>query len=677
MNYYHRMANNYKLWKTIINYIGVIPLMKQRFDLVCRDAYDFMCESDFWYDFCRPGKLGYLTEDEFKKNRLNHNWFLEYRQYSLDNYLRKKAIHVVINQKKNIFITGSAGSGKSHFLKQIVEELDKKNIPYDITAYTGVSAFLIGGCTIHNWAGLGLLQEDIKPVIGKYLNVYKQYNELKKEKKPFTSNILKNMFMIKLIEKWKFSKVLIIDEISMLPPDFFLKLEQFARAIRNRGEFFGGIQLVLFGDFSQLQSIQKDKKQPSSSESLTYDHLFQMPGWKKNITEVINLKYPHRQKFDSKFLELLNRVRFAEHTFDDIKLLDTRRIESINEYPKALNLYSLKIDVEIINNERLEKINEEFHDFNMTFEFKGFNSKFEELNMKKNIIKQSPIPENLKLKKGCKVMLVINLDVSSGLVNGSCGEIKRFNSVGLPIIQFDTALKKINYYTWKYKDKSLGTEVTYKQLPLRVAYAVTIHKSQGMTLDQVNMELSTVFSPGQCYTALSRAKTLEGLHIVKFKSSCIIADPNVVEYYKNLEKNDPYKIKPKPWHKMSIIPPWQSAERHRDIKLILADDKETYLRETILPNGNNIINLQQKQEEKKKESIPNKDALTKRYHEFIKEQDEKKKTINANGNNTSKPEKVSARFSEFMAKRGKNVSSSNNNIIDLALKKIKTETKNF
>ncbi|XP_014371253.2 ATP-dependent DNA helicase PIF1 [Papilio machaon] len=393
---------------------------------------------------------------------------------------------------KNIFFTGSAGTGKSFLLKRIVTAL-----PPDVTvatASTGVAACHIGGTTLHAFAGIG-------DGSGSLENLCQKATKL-----PLVA------------QKWRKCKHLIIDEISMVDGAFFEKLEAVARYVRKNDKPFGGIQLILCGDFLQLPPVVDKSKNAKK-------FCFQSPCWDKCIELCFELKEIHRQT-DQEFITILNSIRIGRVTMEiSDRLLGTAKQKIESDGILATRLCSHTNDSKMINNSKLR---------DLSGEEKIFASQDSD-NATNMLDNQTIAPSKLVLKIGAQVMLLKNINVNAGLVNGARGVVVRFDE-GLPVVRF----KNKKEYTaraerWYVKNSS-GTLLCRKQIPLNLAWAFSIHKSQGLTLDCVEMSLSKIFEAGQAYVALSRAQSLDTLRVLDFDSRHVWADPNVLEFYQRFRR---------------------------------------------------------------------------------------------------------------------------------------------
>jgi len=469
--------------------------------------------------------------------------------------LQQKALYL-LKRGQNVFLTGPSGSGKSTLINSFKNECgNHRNIA--ITSTTGISALLIQGTTLHSYLGIGLGQDSIEGMIKNTQNrgFYKK--------------------------RWTTLDTLVIDEVSMLSPILFDKLELAFRVVRSgiklgslsekklmdsmekcRIELFedsidasvehensdsdseediigytklnnafsdqppfGGIQLVLMGDFLQLPVVNSSK------------FCFESMSWNKCVTNVICLQKIMRQS-DNDFQDVLNDIRFGKVTKRVKDMLNSRiGVELVNEFGiKPTEIHTTNNDVDLINERELDKLAEgdpEFCQYDMDVYFFEFVKNREQAydRARKNCL----APQVLQLCINAQVMLLVNLDMEFGLANGSRGVVVGFVNDYPEVCFLNGERRVITNYSWETtEDRKPQVRIT--QLPLRLAYAITVHKSQGCTLDYAVMNLKNIFEHGQSYVSLSRVKSLGGLSIIAIDYKKIQAHPKAVEYYKNLEQ---------------------------------------------------------------------------------------------------------------------------------------------
>jgi ATP-dependent DNA helicase PIF1 len=413
-----------------------------------------------------------------------------------------------MNNNKNVLITGPAGSGKSKVIEDFFEST-KKNFKYYQTgsivktSTTGSSALLIGGYTLHSYLGIGLGNGNISTMV---------------------SNIRKNKT---IRERWVNLKTLIIDEVSMLSAELFDKLEEISRIIRRNHKIFGGIQLVLVGDFCQLPIINSSR------------FCFESDKWNDVIEEVVYFKEIIRQK-DPTYQKCLNEIRMGQCGIETLELLCSRLNKQIDKNGVVPTiLYSRKVDVEKINKKNFDKLIMKGHKvvkYNATYRTEGKITKSSVQKYIEKLEKSCPAESELRLCVDAQVMIVAN-NSENNVVNGSRGIIKGFDEDQNPIVKLiDNREIVVERNTWSM-DISDNKIIKKIQYPLKLAYAITIHKSQGMTLDYVETDIGdSIFEYGQVYVVLSRIKSLDGLILKKFNSRKIKIHPKVKEFYNKLNK---------------------------------------------------------------------------------------------------------------------------------------------
>jgi len=405
---------------------------------------------------------------------------------------------------KSFFLTGAGGTGKSYVIRSIVEALRRDGKDVALTAMTGCAALLLGkgAKTLHSWAGIGLGKDTVQTLIVK----------------------LRKSFRAK--KNWLAADALIIDEVSMMTPDLLDKLEEIGKAIRRNPKSFGGLQIILVGDMYQLPPVNKDS-------DLEHHFVFEAAAWKRCIQDSVVLRTVHRQS-DPTFLKILDEARAGRLSQNSIEILETRRNNDWKRLEiKPTLLFTRRADVEQINMTQLQKC--QGPDY--TFKAKTIQSstmlgnKATETEVKWAVEKMdkngSYVPE-LVLRKGAQVMLLTNMDIEHGLVNGSRGVIERFcdGPEAYPMVKFRNGeVIIISPATWASEDVD---GLDRQQIPLRLAYAITIHKAQGATLDCALIDIGdNTFEYGQAYVALSRVRSLDCLYIWDLKPSAFMVHPKV------------------------------------------------------------------------------------------------------------------------------------------------------
>lgn len=399
---------------------------------------------------------------------------------------QEKALEYLMSGR-NVFLTGPAGSGKTFVLNEFIQRLKAKGKTVAITASTGIAGTHLGGITIHSWSGIG-----IKDSLSEY-----DLDELSQKEH--------------LHRRFKITDVLIIDEISMLHSYRLDMVDQVLRTITDVDRPFGGIQVVLAGDFFQLPPIQRN--------STATFFAFESSAWDVLNLAVCYLDTVFRQSNDP-LLQVLSEIRSGKISEESGELLQERMNTEPPDHITPTRLYTHNIDVDAVNKKELDQLSGVCEVFAMTS--KGRKADVEIL--KKNCL----APEQLELKVGAQVMFVKN-NLPEGYVNGTLGTVTGFE-YGQPVVETVEG-KEVTAQvdTWAM-EKGGEVKAEIRQLPLRLAWAITVHKSQGMTLDVVDVDLSKSFAAGMGYVALSRVKSLSGLHIRGINQRALTVDPLVLQY---------------------------------------------------------------------------------------------------------------------------------------------------
>ncbi|KAL9468730.1 hypothetical protein ACSS6W_010424 [Trichoderma asperelloides] len=460
-------------------------------------------------------------------------------------HLSKEQEHVldlVVNQGKSVFFTGPAGTGKSVLMRAIITQLRSKHAKdrerVAVTASTGLAACNIGGITLHSFSGIGLGKEDAPTLVKKI------------RRNPKAKN------------RWLRTKCLIIDEVSMVDGDLFDKLSQIGRTIRNNGRPWGGIQLIITGDFFQLPPV------PDGDKKREAKFAFDAATWSTSIDHTIGLTQVFRQR-DPVFANMLNEMRLghiSQQTVDTFKRL-SRPLE-FNDGVESAELFPTRAQVDGSNERRLR-------------ELPGAPIRYDaidtgDVNIREKLLANMMAPKSIELKVNSQVMLIKNLDGS--LVNGSLGTVIAFSDerafdmsnmddyddgmdamakarrklkafsrepepdgsgMKYPVVRFistDGVARVILCQPEEWKVELPNGEVQAKrvQIPLILAWALSIHKAQGQTLERVTVNLGKVFEKGQAYVALSRATSQEGLRVLGFDKNKVMAHPRVIVFYRQL-----------------------------------------------------------------------------------------------------------------------------------------------
>jgi ATP-dependent DNA helicase PIF1 len=410
------------------------------------------------------------------------------------NFEQQKALEE-FKKGNNLFLTGPAGTGKSVTLSKIIDFCESKSIRYGVTATTGTAAFLIGGKTLHSYLGIGLAKDSPQQIYE-----YVRYK-------------LKHV-----ADKLRDITVLIIDEISMLEEELFIKISKYLGLIRRNAKPFGGLQVVLTGDFCQLEPVNGE-------------FCFKNEEWAKLCLECVYLHKLVRQNGDLEFQNMLSKLRYGKCTEKIYQKLLSLKNTEFGEV-KPTMLYPKNANVDIINKREYDKLIESGAN---KVEYKiqcSYLSKNKEKTLK--WIKSLDIPDSIELCIGAQVVVLANINQDAGIVNGTRGVIINLKNKSVIIKRVDNTTYEIEYFkTTNTEDQNL----TVSFMPLKLAYALTIHRSQGATLDAIEIDIGTnIFAAGQAYTALSRAKDLKSVKIKAIAKNSFIVRSEVIEMYQLMEK---------------------------------------------------------------------------------------------------------------------------------------------
>jgi ATP-dependent DNA helicase PIF1 len=394
----------------------------------------------------------------------------------------------ILKTGNNVFITGSAGTGKTYLLNKFTFYLKSRKIIPTIVAPTGIAASHLQGQTIHSFFSLG-----IRDTIDDY------YIESLLEKKYLQTRFSK-------------LKVLIIDEISMVSPEMFSAMDKILRAFKKNNIPFGGVQTILSGDFFQLPPISKIPKDKRFA--------WQSPSWKELELKTCYLQEKFRQD-DNVLISILDEIRSGSVSSNSYDILNSRHHKDLDIDFTPTKLYTHNIDVDRINSDELNKVNQPSYVFK-------YKSEGTAKNIEK-IFKSSLVLEEITLKKDAVVMFIKN-NHELGFVNGTTGVITDFDKeTDLPIVKTSYgALIKLGLEDWTIENDSGNIVAKVSQVPLKLAWAITIHKSQGMTLDSAEIDLSKTFEVGQGYVALSRIKNIDGLRLMGLNDKALTVDPLIL-----------------------------------------------------------------------------------------------------------------------------------------------------
>ena len=392
----------------------------------------------------------------------------------------------ILKTGANVFLTGEPGAGKTYVLNQYIDWLISCDVSVAVTASTGIAATHIGGTTIHSWSGIGA-----RDVLDSY----------------GLDTIATNEKTVKRVKK---ANVLVIDEISMLDGRVLDMVETVCRTIKQKGEAFGGMQVILVGDFFQLP--------PIAGRGEMSRFAFESRAWDSGKFLTCYLTEQHRQE-DELLLGLLNAIRKNDVDESHYTLLSEQTEIAFTDI-EPTKLFTHNSDVDSMNLSRLRELDTEKVIFKM--ESKG--NKQHLVNLVKNCLS----PEVLELRREAMVMCTKN-NFDVGYVNGTLGRVIKFDhDDGFPIIETSDGREiKIVSQSWSVMDDNkMLAEIT--QVPLRLAWAITVHKSQGMSLDAAEIDLRNAFTYGQGYVAISRVRSLAGMKVIGLNSQALIVDPRVI-----------------------------------------------------------------------------------------------------------------------------------------------------
>lgn len=427
-----------------------------------------------------------------------------------------KDILLAVENGESFLLHGPGGTGKSHLIRRIAREAHEKGKRVACTAATGIAAInlsvpeaMVAGCTIHSWAGVGLADKPPMTIVARVNHDQRA------------------------IKRWTETDVLIIDEISMIGAEFLDILDYVGRTVRRAYETpFGGIQIVFSGDFLQLPPVKSN-------------WVFISKVWKTIEPTLITFiletpqRYPDREWFD-----MLLRFRKEQQTKEDVKFLRSRHIayqEWIKEVLKLKEgelivkptiLNSKRVDVDFENDQELEKLKTPLKEFIADDTFVSKKSQARQETYFKQL--DDAIPKHIYLKVGAQVMLKANLDIAGGLANGSRGVVTEIFDTGVKVKWHAGDETIVARNIWMQEDKD--GKACRSQIPLILAWSLTIHKVQGCTLDTAVCNLgASIFCPGQAYVAASRVRSSAGLYLSEFYPASIRADPDALEYVEQIE----------------------------------------------------------------------------------------------------------------------------------------------
>ncbi len=408
--------------------------------------------------------------------------------------MRQAQALTVMLEGNSVFLTGAPGAGKTYVLNEFIRQAARQGKNVAVTASTGIAATHIGGTTIHSWSGLG-----IKDFL----------TDWDRERLQSTD---------RLIKRYNAADVLVIDEVSMLHGQRLNMVNEVARLLRKNDQPFGGLQVILVGDLFQLPPITR------GNGPVDFAHLSQ--AWQELNPKICYLTEQHRQDGGDGLLDLLEAMRRGDVNELHEAALQERLKEQHPGDQIITRLYSHNMDVDSINQKHLKEINRDAHRYQM--QTSGQAAKIETL------VKSVLAPEILELKTGAEVMFVAN-NFASGYVNGTRGRVLDFVD-DLPLVMLANGREiKVERHSWKLEEDG-KTRAEVAQLPLRLAWAITIHKSQGMSLDAAEIDLGRSFTPGMGYVALSRVRSMDGVYLTGVNQMALSMHPAIYAFDADLRE---------------------------------------------------------------------------------------------------------------------------------------------
>lgn len=395
----------------------------------------------------------------------------------------------VLQSGENVFVTGGAGSGKSFLIRHFMRSLDPKVMP--ILASTGAAAVLLGGRTFHSFFGLGIMEGGPQET----------YHRMKEDAK-----LMKRLAQVEGV---------IIDEISMIPASALEVAESLTRHARQSSLPWGGMRVIVVGDFAQLPPVARFGQKREWS--------FLSPVWEQSGFQIVELT-KNQRTYDQQFLDVLYDVRQG-HVTDLVKEYLDLRVRDHDEEDESTRLFPRRDQSEFFNNKKLSQIAEP--EVKIPSIYLGQERLIEAL--KKN----APIPGELTLKVGCKVLFLQN-DPQKRWVNGTKGTVVDISPDKIIVEKETWRHVTVEKTQFSLQDAEGRTVASVINFPLTLAYATTIHKSQGATLDEIWVDLSRLWEPGQAYVALSRLRSGDGLKLLGWKPQSVMTDPAVTRFYQNL-----------------------------------------------------------------------------------------------------------------------------------------------
>lgn len=530
-------------------------------------------------------------------------------------------------QGENLFITGPGGTGKSYLIHLFIENMKRRLKNFQVCAMTGCAAVLLNcnARTLHSFSGIRLAKGTAQTIV---------------------DSLVKNM---RLCRTWRTTDILIVDEVSMMTAKMFNIIELFARTSRKNTRPFGGMQVIFTGDFFQLPPVFDN-----TGEEEGRQFCFQSERWSavfphKNIIQLENI---FRQR-DSDFVKILNEIRIGNISEDSIELLNNRigKTHISEDGFVPTKIFPIRSKVDNMNQQMFDNLDKEIYEYEIIkvsnttrylengkpIEIKYLANRLQEEEVEREIntlIKNSQIQENIELKIGSVVMCTANIDVKSGICNGAQGVIIDFvedllvedlpcqGFTFVPIVKFNNGvIRRMNAHFWQ---SEYHPTICVGQLPLMLAWAVTVHKIQGASMQYADMDIGNgIFEYGQTYVALSRIRNLDGLFISSFNPSKIKANPLVIEFYSKLPSvrslMEKYPVMPRSYAELQEEIPAQKNTKRIAVRKSNISNYTPPTQSVGIPH---II--------KKLDAEPNTDTNTKSYTKSYTKSDTKSDTNNEN-----------------------------------------------
>jgi ATP-dependent exoDNAse (exonuclease V) alpha subunit len=390
---------------------------------------------------------------------------------------------------ENVFLTGGAGSGKSFVIREFMKDKNEKSLP--ILASTGAAAVLLGGRTFHSFFGLGIME-------GGPEATYQR--------------LLKDGAVLKRIQR---VEGVVIDEISMIPGDALMVAERISQIARESTLPWGGMRIIAVGDFGQLPPVTKFGQKR--------DWCFLNDTWSRSGFQICELKLNQRIS-NNEFLNVLADIREGIFNERVQNFLEERTRDHDEDHP-GTRLFPRRDQSEQYNQKKLAEINETEHLVDSIY--------LGEQRYIDILSKNAPVPPQLKLKIGCRVLFLKN-DANKRWVNGTRGTLVSYEADHLIVKKDHGREVKVDKISFSLLDAEGNAKASVIQFPVILAYATTIHKSQGATLDELWCDLGSLWEPGHAYVALSRLRDPVGLHIVRWHPRSFIVDPDVKRFYQRI-----------------------------------------------------------------------------------------------------------------------------------------------